>query len=193
LFAELTNCSPAGAQLGEKELIVGMVLRPLVTVKFIRLEVPPPGAGLVTVTASVPAEAMLAAGMTAVNCAELTNVVAGADPPKLTIEAATKFAPLIVIVKAAPPDTLLFGEIVVIVGVGLDSLDGGGVDLGVEVGVYPAPHPPAASKANSNTFFMPAPILAAVRPRQPTLLRSGVGNNSGRMVRRCSGSDHAAC
>ena len=80
-------------------------------VKFIALEVPPPGAGLVTVTASVPVEAMLEAGMAAVNCVELTNVVAGADPPKLTIEAATKFVPLIVSVKAAPPATALFGEI----------------------------------------------------------------------------------
>ncbi len=85
-------------------------------VKFIGLEVPPPGAGLVTVTASVAVEAMLEAGMAAVSCVELTNVVAGAAPPKLTIEAATKFVPLIVSVKAAPPATVLFGEMVVIVG-----------------------------------------------------------------------------
>jgi hypothetical protein len=96
-----------------------------VTVKFIGTEVPPPGAGLVTVTVSVPVEAMLDAGMAAVNCVELTNVVAGAEPLKLTIEAATKFVPLIVSVKAALPARLLFGEIVVIVGVGLDSLGGG--------------------------------------------------------------------
>ena len=89
------------------------------TVKFTALEVPLPGAGLVTVTAIVPVEAMLAAAMAAVNCVELTNVVAGAVPPKLTIEAATKFVPLIVSVKAAPPGTALFGEIAVIVGVGL--------------------------------------------------------------------------
>jgi hypothetical protein len=94
-------------------------------VKLIALEVPPPGAGLVTVAAGVPVEAMLAAGMAAVNCVELTKVVAGVDPPKLTVEAATKFAPLIVSVKAAPPATVLVGEIVVIVGVGLDPLDTG--------------------------------------------------------------------
>jgi hypothetical protein len=94
-------------------------------VKFNGLEVPPPGAGLVTVTAGVPVEAMLAAGMAAVNCVELTNVVAGADPPKLTIEPAAKLPPLIVSVKAAPPAIALFGEIVVIAGVGLDSLDTG--------------------------------------------------------------------
>ena len=85
--------------------------------KFIALEMPPLGAGLVTVTAGAPVETMLAAGMAAVNCVEFTNVVAVADPPKLTIEVATKLVPLIVSVKAAPPATVVFGEIVVIVGV----------------------------------------------------------------------------
>ena len=99
-------------------MIVGTELPPLVTVKFIALEVPLPGAGLVTVTAIVPVEAMLAEAMVAVNCVELTNVVAGADPPKLTIEPATKLPPLIVSVKAAPPATLPFGETEEIVGVG---------------------------------------------------------------------------
>ena len=94
-------------------------------VKLIALEVPPPGAGLVTVTAGTPVELMLAERMAAVNCVELTKVVAVADPPKLTTEAATKFVPLIVSVKAALPATVLFGEIVVIVGVGLDPLDVG--------------------------------------------------------------------
>ena len=94
-------------------------------VKFTEFEAPP-GVGLVTVTAAVPAEAMAAAGMAAVNCVELTNVVVGAAPPKLTIEAATKFVPVIVRVKAAPPATVVFGEIVVIVGVALDPLGGGG-------------------------------------------------------------------
>jgi hypothetical protein len=85
-------------------------------VKLIALEVPPPE--LVTITAGEPDEAMLAAGMAAVNCVEFTNVEADANPPKVTIEAATKFVPLIVSVKAAPPATALFGETVVIVGVG---------------------------------------------------------------------------
>jgi hypothetical protein len=85
-------------------------------VKFTTFEVPPPGAGSVTITAAVPAEGIAAAGMAAVNCVALTNVVVGAVPPKLTIEAATKFVPLIVSVKGAPA-MALFGEIVVIVGV----------------------------------------------------------------------------
>jgi hypothetical protein len=120
LFTESTNCSPAGTQFGKRPLIVGTVLALLVTVKFIAFEVPPPGAGLVTVTAKMPVEAMLAAGMAAVNCVELTKVV-GTTAPKLTIEDAMKFVPLIVSVNAAPPATAAFGEIDVIVGV-----DGGG-------------------------------------------------------------------
>src|SRR5580704_8879194 len=91
----------------------------LVMEKLIATEVPPPGAGLVTVTAGVPTEATLAAGMVAVNWVELTNVVAIADPPKLTIEPATKFIPLSVSVSGARPTTVVFGEIVETAGVGL--------------------------------------------------------------------------
>jgi len=43
--------------------------------------------------------------------------VAGADPPKLTVEVATKFVPLIVSVKVAPSALALFGEMDVIVGI----------------------------------------------------------------------------
>jgi hypothetical protein len=99
-------------------VIVGTGLTPLVIVKSSGLEVAPPGAGLVTVTAKVPVELTLEAGMATVNSVEPTNVVVGAAPPKLTIEAATKFVPLIVSVNAPPPATILFGEIAVIVGEG---------------------------------------------------------------------------
>jgi hypothetical protein len=121
---------PAAAPLGERALIVGTGFVPLVMVKFTALEVAPPGAGLKTETAAVPAEGTAAAGMAAVNCVALTNVVAGTVPPKLTIEAATKFVPLIVSVKGIPA-TALVGEIVVIVGVGLVLI----------VLVAPPPHP----------------------------------------------------
>jgi hypothetical protein len=59
---------------------------------------------------------MATAGMAAVNRVELTTVVAGVVPPKLTTEAATKFVPLTVSVKAAPPAASLVGEIPTIVG-----------------------------------------------------------------------------
>ena len=107
---------PTEAPLGLREVITGMGFVALVMVKFTALEVPPPGSGLVTVTNAVPAEATAAAGMAAVNCVELTNVVACADPPKLTIEAAMKFVPLIVSVKTAPPATALLGETVAMSG-----------------------------------------------------------------------------
>jgi len=85
-------------------------------VKLTGFEAPPLGAGLVTVTAAILAVVMAAAGIAAVNCAALTNVVARATPAKFTTEPATKFLPFTVRVKAAPPVSALFGEIVVIVG-----------------------------------------------------------------------------
>src|SRR5215469_10944988 len=108
-------------------------------VKGTEMEVPPPGAGLVTVRAMVPVEAMLTAGMATLNVVELTNIVVGAAPPKFAIEAATKLAPLIVSVKAGPPATALFGEIVVIVGMGLGL--GVAVGVGLAVEAVPPPHP----------------------------------------------------
>src|SRR5262249_10866878 len=77
--------------------------------------------------ATVASDATAPAGTPAVNCVELTTVVAGVVPPKLTTEAATKFVPLTVRVKPAPPAAALVGEIVAIVGL-------------VIVGLLP-PHP----------------------------------------------------
>ncbi len=85
--------------------------------KFTILEVLPPGTGLVTVTTIVPADVIAAAGMAAVNCVELTNVVVGVVPPKLITEVATKFVPLTVSAKpVALPAKALVGEIAVIAG-----------------------------------------------------------------------------
>jgi len=50
-------------------------------------EVPPPGAGFVTVTVAVPAEAISAAVIEAVNVVALTNVVVFAEPFQLITEA----------------------------------------------------------------------------------------------------------
>lgn len=91
----------------------------LVTVKATLLEVPPPGAGFVTVTAGVPAVAMSDARMAAVNWVALTKVVVLAAPAKFTVEVFTKFVPFTVSVNAGPPAAALVGESVVIVGTGL--------------------------------------------------------------------------
>jgi hypothetical protein len=119
------TCSSLGEQLGLSESIVGTGFPPLVMVKVTAFEVPPPGAGLVNVTPTISTEAIAVAGMAAVNFVALTNVVGTAFPPKLTIEAAMKFVPLTVSVKAGPPAAALFGDIVLIVGAGLGPFDGG--------------------------------------------------------------------
>jgi hypothetical protein len=126
--------------------MTGMGFVPPVMVKLTAFDVPPPGAGLVTVTGTVPAEAMAAAGMATVNCVELTTAVAGVVPPKLTTEAATKFVPLTVRVKPAPPATALVGEIAAIVGL-------------VIVGLLP-PHPARNTEPTIPKFT--SPLVSAV-------------------------------
>jgi hypothetical protein len=126
---------PAALELGFSELIAGTGMFP-VKVKFTAFEVPPPGAGLVTVTATVPGEVTAAAGTVAVSCLKLTTVAESVTPPKLTIEPATKFVPLIVSMKLPPlPAPALVGEIAVIVGVGFCGR-GGGIFADI-----PPPHP----------------------------------------------------
>jgi hypothetical protein len=129
-------------------------------VKFIALEVPPPGMGFVTVTAGVPTEAMAAAGIAAVNCVELTNVVVRAVPPKVTIEPAMKFVPLIVSVKAAAPTGAVFGEIVAIVGAG------GCCGL-LSGWLVPPPHPARNTKLTSPKFTSSLIIAASIFMKPP--------------------------
>jgi hypothetical protein len=124
--------------------------------KFTIFDVPPPDAGLVTITAAVPAEAMAAAGMATVNCEELTNVVVRAVPAKLTTEAETKFVPLTLSVKPdVPPATALVGEMVVIVGRGFPPLP-----VEAVFAVLP-PHP-----ARDSRIPAPSSRLAVQRPTE---------------------------
>ncbi len=67
------------------------------------LEVPPPGAGLNTVTEAVPAVAMSAAVIDALNWVEETYVVVRFDPFQRTTELDLKPLPFTVNVNAAPP------------------------------------------------------------------------------------------
>jgi hypothetical protein len=77
---------PTVALDGESVVTVGAGL---FTVNGELPEVPPPGAGLVTVTLNVPAVAISAAVMDAVSCAALTNVVVVAVPLKFTTDPET--------------------------------------------------------------------------------------------------------
>ena len=82
-------------------------------------DVPPPGAGFVTVTGAVPAVAISAAVIAAVNCVAFTNVVVLAAPLNFTTDVETNPVPFTVRVKAAPPAVALVGEREVSVGAGL--------------------------------------------------------------------------
>ena len=82
-------------------------------------DVPPPGAGFVTVTVAVPAVAISAAVIAAVNCVARTKVVVLAAPLNFTTDVDTKPVPFTVRVKAAPPAVALAGEREVSVGAGL--------------------------------------------------------------------------
>ena len=122
--------APAGAPIGSRELMVGTGFVPVVTLKFSVLDVPPPGAELVTVTDTVPAAARAAAGMAAVICVALITVVVSAIPPKLTVEPETlvplttgpgmKLFPFIVSVREALPARAVLGDTAVIFGTGFE-------------------------------------------------------------------------
>ena len=120
---------------GDSEVMVGAGL---FTAKLAGFDVPPPGAGLVTVTLKVPALAMSEARMAAVSCVELTKVVARLLPLKLTAAPLTKFVPFTVKVKPTPPAMALVGEMLVIVGAGVCT-----------VSLNTVPKPPKAKKEDA--------------------------------------------
>jgi hypothetical protein len=113
------KAAPFVALVGESETSVG---KGLFTVNGEFPDVPPPGAGFVTVTLNVPAVAICAAVTDAVSCEGLTNVVVAAVPLKFTADVETKFVPFTVSVKAAPPAVAVVGESDVIAGRGLFTL-----------------------------------------------------------------------
>ena len=80
---------------------------------------PPPGVGLKTAILNVPVTVKSEVKIVAVNCPEFTNVVTRSEPSNLTTEEDMKFVPLTVRVKPVSPTVLLVGEIFVVVGTGL--------------------------------------------------------------------------
>src|SRR5206468_457004 len=104
---------PANALPGDRLLTAGAGL---LIEKVCAPEVPPPGAGVTTVTEAVPALAMSAAVIAAVSCVALTKVVVRAAPFHCTVLPVTKPVPVAVSVKAAPPAVALVGDTEVSVG-----------------------------------------------------------------------------
>ena len=108
---------PTVAEVGAREVSVGA--EAALIAKDTDADVPPPGAGFVTVTVAVPAVAISAAVIAAVSCVALTNVVVLAAPLNFTTDVDTKPVPFTVRVKAAPPAVALVGKREVSVGAGL--------------------------------------------------------------------------
>jgi hypothetical protein len=99
-------------------------------------DVPPPGAGVTTVTAAVPAAAISLAEMLAWSWVALTNVVVRAAPFQRTPDEGTKLFPVTVKVNAVPPAAALLGVSALSAGVGL-------------VAVTPAPLPVTIAEMTS--------------------------------------------
>jgi len=114
-FVPLTvnvNCgSPAAAQVGLSELMVGIAL--IVNVAAPDVAPHPP-----TVIEAVPGVAMSEAGTVAVSCLELTNVVASGLPFQYTVSPRMKslLGPFTVSVNCGPPAAVQVGLIELIVG-----------------------------------------------------------------------------
>jgi hypothetical protein len=102
---------PSVAEVGLRLVIagVGMVICNVVAVD---------GVPLVTVMLALPPLAISAAGIAAVTCVPLTNVVVCGAPFQFTTAPVRKFVPFTVSVKPLPPAVAEFGLRVVMVGVG---------------------------------------------------------------------------
>lgn len=111
--------APAVAALGEIEVRDGTGLLTWEMVNVTALETPPPGAGLLTVTCAEPTVAISLAGIEAVSCVLLTNVVARLEPFHCTVVLEMNPVPVTVSVKAGPPAMTEEGESAFAWGIGL--------------------------------------------------------------------------
>src|SRR5207237_382223 len=108
---------PGGTGLSNVTVVV---VEHAVMVNVCALEVPPPGAGLNTVTCAVPGFAMSLAGIRARSCDEETNVVVRSTLFHRTLDAPEmKLLPFTVSVKSGPPAGTDAGVKPVVVGRGV--------------------------------------------------------------------------
>ena len=101
---------------GDREVRIGAGL---LMVKIRPFEVPPAGAGLTTVTWTVPAVAMSLAGIAACKIALLPKPVVRLEPFNCTTEPEVKPVPFTVRVKSAAPAVAVAGEMEVRLGIGV--------------------------------------------------------------------------
>ena len=115
LTVSVNAAPPTVAPVGDTDAIVGAGL---LIARVVAAVVPPPGAGLVTVTLAAPAVAISIAGTCAEICVAPVKLVANAVSFQLITELDTKLAPVTVSVKAVPPTVALMGDRLAIVGTG---------------------------------------------------------------------------
>ena len=115
LTVSVNAAPPAVAAFGFKLVMEG---EGLLIVKVNPFDVPPPGAGFVTVTVALPAVVRSPAGIVAVNCVALIKLVVRPLPFQNTCDVGTKFDPLTVSVKPLVPDVAEFGLRLVKAGTG---------------------------------------------------------------------------
>src|SRR6266850_8179408 len=108
--------APAWTRFGLSPVVAGTGF---VIVKVCGLDVPPPGAGLNTVTGRAPAVARSAVEIAAVSCVADPNVVGRSVPFHRTTEPDTKLVPVTVSVSPEPPTAAVAGLSAVVVGTGL--------------------------------------------------------------------------
>jgi hypothetical protein len=113
------NVKPGPPTVAELGLMLDKAGTGLLTVKVCGLDVPPPGAGLKTVTATVPVDAMSEAVMAAVKVEPVTNVVERSAPFQRTTDPEINPDPATVNVKPFAPEVAIFGMRFAMVGTGL--------------------------------------------------------------------------
>jgi len=144
---------PAVALDGLKLLIAGTGLAGTgLMVNTAAVDVPPPGAGLTTVTLAVPAAAMSAAKIAAVTRVAETKLVVRTAPFQFTVELLTKLLPLTVSVVAAPPAVALDGLKLLIAGTGLLMVNVAALDV-----------PPPGEGLNTLTWAAAAVAISPAR------------------------------
>jgi hypothetical protein len=115
-------------------------------------EMPPPGAGVDTVTVLKPKDVRSAALIVAFSMAVFTNVVGRGEPFQRTVEPATKLWPVTVSVNEDPPLNAEVGEMPLRTGRG----------FGEMLKVPPAEMPPPGAGLETVTVAEPTPAMSVV-------------------------------
>ena len=149
--ASVKSAPPATALLGLRAVATGVGFGATI-VNVSAADVPPPGAGVATVTGTEPAVAMSAAVIVARSSVALTKVVERGAPFHRTTDDATKLLPVTVSVKAGPPAMALLGSSAVATGTGFGA---------VIVNVIAVDVPPPGAGVTTVTGTAPAVGMSA--------------------------------